>query len=164
MPCSRCGSERSYQFEANPQASKSTVGPAVLPVVCRSCGLMTVDGKRLEVPESFEAHAKELAAAAAQAGAQAYEEMVGDGENARVSKYFAKVYRDGYLDGFLRHMAFARHNFREGKIKRLRELWGQIMPVEQRQEPIGGGTTLLLAPTDTFTEFDQLLTLGPVPD
>jgi hypothetical protein len=125
---------------------------------------MMVDGKRLEVPESFETHAKELADAAAQAGQQAYVEIVNEGEQARVSKYFAKVYRDGYLDGFVRCLAFFRHNAREGKVKRLREIWGQIMPVEQRQEPMTGGTTLLLAPTEAFEEFDQLLTLGPVPD
>jgi hypothetical protein len=125
---------------------------------------MTVDGKRLEVPEAFELHAKELAVAAAQAGAQAHAELVNEGEQARVEKYFARVYRDGYLDGFLRCLAFSRHNAREGKVKRLRELWGQIMPTEQRQDPLSGGTTLLIAPTEAFEEFDRLLTLGPVPD
>ena len=55
--CPRCGSERLFQFEA----TKSSVAPAVLPLVCRECGLITIGGQPVALPAELELQAKELA-------------------------------------------------------------------------------------------------------
>jgi len=178
MNCGRCGSDRLFQFEADPRSSKRAVNPGSLPLVCRSCGQITVDGTPLVFPEAFESQAKDLAEAAAAAGADAVAELAND-PNARVANYFAKVYREAYLDGFLRCLAFYQHNAKEGKLKRLRELWGVHAPIEEHQlsphrvhsletgkfvDVQQPGTTTLMMPTSSYDEFDQLMMLGPVPD
>ena len=158
MNCVRCGSDRLFQFQADPVASKRAVNPGLFPLVCRSCGQVTVDGKPLVFPEAFEKQAQDLAEAAAEAGKQATVELASD-PNTRVEKYFSKVYRDAYLDGFLRCLAFYHHNAKEGRLKRLRELWQAAM-----KNPIGGGVAYATFNVDAFEEFDKLMMLGPVPD
>jgi len=155
--CTRCGSDRLFQFQANPVASKRAVNPGLFPLVCRSCGQITVNGEPLVVPESFEKQAQDLAEAAAEAGKQAVDELAAD-PNARVEKYFAKVYRDAYLDGFVRCLVFYQHNAKEGKLKRLRELW-QVIGRRSSARAV-----LSAEAAEAFDEFNQLMMLGPVPD
>jgi hypothetical protein len=161
MTCGRCGSDRLFQFEADPRASKRAVNPSSFPLVCRNCGLITVNGVALEFPAAFEAQAKDLAESAAMAGEAAVVELAAD-PNTRVEKYFARVYRDAYLDGFLRCLAFYQHNAKEGKLKRLRELWRGV-DKEVSKSP-GIHLAWITMSREVFEEFDQLMMLGPVPD
>jgi len=162
MTCIRCGSERLFQFQADALASKRAVPEADLPLVCRSCGQISVNGVALQFPEAFEAHAKDMAEAAEIAAQQARIEIVAD-PDARIERYFAKVYRESYLDGFLRCLAFYRHNAKEGKLKRLRELW-QTIQTTVASEDGTPQTVYARFPAAAFDEFSQLMLLGAVPD
>jgi hypothetical protein len=163
VKCSRCESDRLFQFEANPTTSKRAVNPSHFPLVCRSCGQISIDGVPLQFPQALEDQAKDLAEAAAKVGKEAVVELATD-PNARVEKYFAKVYREAYLDGFLRAVAFYQHNVKEGKLKRLRELWSRMIKDRGKEEGARPETTVLLIFNDIYDEFDQLMMLGPVPD
>jgi hypothetical protein len=148
-----------FQFEADPRASKRAVNPGAFPLVCRSCGQITVNGTPLVFPEAFENQAKDMAEAAAAAGEAAVVELASD-PNARVANYFSKVYREAYLDGFLRCLAFYQHNAKEGKLKRLRELWSSADRNPRDDAPVAYVNFF----KEAFEEFDQLMMLGPVPD
>lgn len=163
MSCARCGSDRLFQFEADAAASKRAVNPKAFPLVCRGCGQIVVDGIPLVFPEAFEAQAKDLAEAAAKAGQDAVAELAND-PNTRVDRYFQRVYRSAYLDGFLRCLAFYQHNVKEGKLKRLRELWSRMIKDRGKEEGARPEATVLVIFNDIYDEFDQLMTLGPVPD
>jgi len=158
MTCTRCGGGRLFQFQADPLASKRAVPETMLPLVCRGCGQISVDGVALVFPEALEAQAKDMATAAAEAGAKAVEDLAAEGPEARVTRYFQKVYREAYLDGFLRCLAFYQHNAKEGKLKRLREIW------RTTSRPPSHDMARVAFTNETFEEFDQLMNLGPVPD
>lgn len=159
MTCGRCGSNRLFQFEADPTTSKRAVNPGSFPLVCRSCGQLTVDGVVLRVPAELELQAKNLAEEALKAGTEAVTLLAND-PNARVERYFSKVYKEAYLDGFLRCLAFYHHNMKEGRLKRLRELW-----LKNRFQGADDGKKVCIEIDRlTYNEFDQLMTLGPVPD
>lgn len=140
MTCPRCQSQRHFQFDASKPA-------ADLPLVCRDCGLLTVRGEAVQLPTSLESYAKNLAEQAAQAGQRATQEITAD---TKIAAYFSNVYRNGYLDGFMRCLAYHRHNTKEGRVKRLREIWKQAA----RE-----GTSVRFG-TEAFDEFDRLLTMG----
>ena len=162
MACSRCGADRTFQFQADPLASKRAVHEADLPLVCRSCGQITVNGVALQFPAAFEANAKDLADAAAKAAEETRIELAND-PDARILRYFTKIYREAYLDGFLRCLAFYQHNAKEGKLKRLRELWQTIQTTVASEDGMPQ-TVYARFQASAFDEFSQLMLLGAVPD
>ncbi|TAL44694.1 MAG: hypothetical protein EPN91_03905, partial [Salinibacterium sp.] len=117
--CGRCQSERLYSFEADRNARTS---PGTLPVVCRDCGLITVNGLEVHFPPAFEEQAKSMAELAATAGQEATRDLKAD-QDPKIANYFARVYRNGYMDGFWRALLFWKHNAKEGRLIRLRDLW-----------------------------------------
>lgn len=152
MTCSRCGSDRLYQFEASKRARARPVA-AQLPLVCRNCGLITVDGVPVNLPEKLEEQAKEMAEQAELSAKQAREELEKDPDQ-MIETYMANHYRSAYMDGFFRALAFFSHEGKEGRIRRLRTLWKSGFPVEDIE--LCG---MMMAP-DAYTEFEQLLYLG----
>ncbi len=170
--CQRCKSVRLFRF--NPVKETPTEIRS-LPVVCRDCGQITVDGKAVSFPVDFETHARALAEVASEAGAQAVKNLEKD-PNQPIAGYFERIYRTAYLDGFWRAVLFWRHNAKEGRLKRLRELWKQIHVSEQRSrqtvtiddpeegriehEVFSNTQTVLWAPPEVYAEFKQLLELG----
>lgn len=156
--CTSCKSTRLFQFSANADASHRTVTPQDMPVICRDCNQVTVNSQPIEPVDYAERKPEDLSAAATAAGQAARGDLLAGTVELRIEQYFAKVYREAYLDGFLRCMAFYRQNAREGRIKRLRELW-QTLAKE-------AALTQLSADSAVFQEFNGLLTLGtlgPVP-
>jgi hypothetical protein len=148
MTCLRCNSDRLFQFEAS---SDPRVKVKNLPLVCRTCGLVMIDGAAAAFPPEFEATAKALAEVAAEAGNQAIKDL---SEDHLIADYFNRVYRDAYLDGFWRAWAFARHNQKEGRLKRLRSLWTKRV-IRCEDHPI-----VLEMDKTVYAEFKQLLELG----
>lgn len=138
MNCPRCGSERLFRFEPSRKVKPST--EVKLPVVCRSCGMTTVDGKAMPLPPDVEKAAKSLAVAAADAGEVARAAIMAN-PDARIAKYFANVYETGFLDGFLRAAAYFQHNAKEGRLVRMRELWRMITFRRIRSVAIRQATT-----------------------
>lgn len=166
MNCERCKSSRVFVFTADKAARAK---PEDLPVVCRDCGLIMIGGVATSFPPDFEAQAKSMAEAAAAAGEEAVAELADP--NQPVKTYFQRVYRTAYLDGFWRALLFARHEAKEGRVRRLRELWKSfyVTEHEDRDEVSSietGGTVLKrryvfinVDPT-AYDEFHQLLQLG----
>ena len=160
MTCGRCGSDRLYQFEASPTVR---VEASPLPLVCRGCGVITIDGEAIQLPQALECQAMEVAEAAAHAGEQAREQLEEEDPTAtRIEKYFENVYRKGYLDGFFRCLAFFRHNSKEGRLRRMRELWDAGSPCCSTSVDSIDRQGKLLA-EGAYTEFEQLLHLSAVP-
>jgi hypothetical protein len=152
VSCARCGSQRLFQFEA----SKSAVVPETLPLVCRDCGQISIGGTAVHFPPAMEQHAKDLAELAGVAGKEAKEELLADPDQ-RIEIYFANVYRRAYLEGFWRALLFWRHNGKEGRLRRVRELWGDHRPMAQLAESVRIAIDL---PKTAYDELRQLLELG----
>lgn len=122
MKCPECRTGELYQFEPGDRH----VDPSQLPTVCRDCGRITVGGIHVPLPEAMEAQAKELAGAAAAVAKEAREDLEASGGQ-RIEAYMSRYYVKAYLDGFFRALAFFRHNAREGRIFRIRRIWGRFI-------------------------------------
>ena len=160
MICSRCNSERSYQFEAT-EVARSRPAKEDLPLVCRDCGLITINGQSVVLPPELEKAARGLAAAQDEAIKRARSELR-DVDADRVDQYMSKFYKTAYLEGFFRALAFFRHDAKEGRLVRLRELWekgtltSDIKPGRETRRGIMMGEA-------AYTEFEQLLHLSAAP-
>ena len=157
MICTRCGSTRLYQFTATPQPS-ARPDPGELPQVCRGCGLITIDGQEVKLPEKLELAAKSMVEAQESAVDAATAELEEKPEQ-DIEGYMRNFYKAAYLEGFFRALAFFRHDAKEGRIKRLRTLWGKQLSLSRNES---GETTLTFA-TAEYNEFVQLLHLNAVP-
>lgn len=152
--CVRCASTRTYAFEASPSARAK---PENLPVVCRDCGQIMIAGAAVSFPPELEAQAKTMAQQAAEAVEAALVPLADPDQPVR--KYLTRFHREAFLDGFWRALLYFRHNAREGRVKRLRELWRSVAPIEERRIHDRCITTLQI-PSEVYAEFVQLLELG----
>lgn len=165
MSCPRCGSERLFQFESA-RAPLPRPGASELPLVCRDCGLITIGGNPIDLPAKIEKAARDLAGSMDAAGRDARLELEATPEK-RIEGYMAKFYQAAYLDGFFRALAFFRHNAKEGRIVRMRELWkkiGETPEWRKRGRGVGPGEVILIADESAYTEFVQLLHLNAAPE
>ena len=156
--CKRCGSDRLFQFKPNDAAAEGAAES--YPSVCRACGAIHHKGEVLELGGAsvpIENSAREMAEAAHDAGRQALRDLEAD-PGTRISAYFARVYQNGYLDGFLRAYAFYRHEGKEGRLKRVRELWQR----GHQKDPFGTSPLVTIVGMDpeVYAEIDQLLSIG----
>ena len=156
MSCSRCSSEDLYQFEASPKV-KVTAAP--LPLVCRGCGLISIGGEPVNLPEELERQALSLAEAATVAGRKTREELEQD-KDVRIEKYFESVYRQAYLDGFFRSVSFYQHFAKEGRLGRVRLLWEKFDIKYDK----GRRVVSLKASARVYDEVDSLLNFGHDPE
>lgn len=153
MSCQRCGSDRLFRFEPGKDVR---VTPDGLPTVCRGCGQITINGVAVQFPAELESQAKTLANAAEKIGAQALEDLKGDPDQS-VKDYFNKVYKGGYLEGFFRAFLFLRHSYREGRLRRLRELWKTFVDTAETTD---FGVMVVRINGAVYAEFKQLIELG----
>jgi hypothetical protein len=162
MICSRCSSERSYQFEASP-SERSRPQPSELPDVCRDCGLISINGRPLNLPPELEKAARGMAAAAAEEVPKATEELNEITEADWVENYMSKFFRTAYLEGFFRALAFFKHDVKRGRLLRLAKLWGEgeVMTRDSYYEEWSGKGRIFSK--EAYTEFEQLLHLSAVP-
>lgn len=163
MKCIRCNSAGLFQFSAgktpNPPPEKS------LPLVCRSCSAIMINGELVDLPEVLSRPIVELAeetVAHGKDGREGLEELAAAGPDVRIENYMAQFYRSAYLEGFFRALAYFRHNSKEGRIKRLRDLWetGGLVGDRRPNQPERRGKLL---DDELYTEFEQLLHLSVVP-
>lgn len=152
--CPRCDQGDLVQFQA-----QRVVPADRLPQVCRSCSAIVVDGRLLKLPEAFEAQALEMVDASAQAATAARRELEGDPEQ-RIEEYMANYYRAAYLDGFVRALAWWTHHGKEGRLKRIRELWNASVDDNCWRVESHPGRGRLMTP-EAYTEIEQLLNLSP---
>ncbi len=152
MSCPRCKSNRSFQFES----TQGGVVPEQLPLVCRDCGLISIGGTAVLFPKELEQQAKTLANLAVEAGQAAKDDLLADPEQ-RIEAYLANVYRRGYLEGFWRALLFWRHEGKEGRLRRVRELWREHRPFAHLA---GAPRIAIEMPQAAYDELRQLLELG----
>lgn len=169
MNCIRCSSEDLFQFEVG--QSPSPPKAADLPLVCRGCNAIMVSGEVIDLPEVLAKPILDLAEGAKGYGAKArqeLEELAKADPEARVEGYMSNFYRAAYMDGFFRALMFFRHNSREGRLVRLRELWdkSELTGSKASRDENGYGTfdrVCIEMPEAEYTEFAQLLYLSAVP-
>lgn len=107
-----------------------------------------LDGIALGLPPELEQHARSLAEASKAIGADAAAHVISSPEE-QIASYFARVHQRSYLDGFFRALHYFRVHRKEGRIKRLRELWNQL-----------GRLHTASWPSAVYDEFDKLLSIG----
>jgi len=90
---------------------------------CDSCESLWVDGEKICLPEEIKGKVVPVIEAANAAAQQASEEIGNDPE-IRVEKYFKNVFMAAFTEGFIRAYAHFK-NLREGRMKRVRELWNR---------------------------------------
>lgn len=110
-----------FQFEPGPHGAKGVA----LPVVCRRCGRITIDGKELELPIGFKSKMAGAAEEAAKHASRVRHELTED-PNGRIESYFSRVYQAGYMHGFFLALAYFKHQQKEGRLVRLRALWKNL--------------------------------------
>ena len=148
--CAACGGDL-FQFE--PPSSIKGIDSTALPAACRRCGQISVSGKPLRFPPAFQQKVAGIAEEAARQGQVAQRELIAD-PNLRVEKYFAEVYRTGFLHGFTRALAWFTHYGKEGRLTRLRRLWSSA-----EKNEISPLVEIRMQPTE-FDEFNQLLAMS----
>jgi hypothetical protein len=160
MNCLRCGSEDLFQFEVGQAPSPPKA--ADLPCVCRGCNAIMVSGEVVDLPEVLAKPILDLAEGSKAYGAKAreeLEELAKADPEARVEGYMSNFYRAAYMDGFFRALMFFRHNSREGRLIRLRELWKKVT-MSGRAE---GRIVCFEMDRVSYNEFEQLLHLSAIP-
>jgi hypothetical protein len=176
MSCTRCGSDKLFRFEASKDVR---IQASDLPVVCRACGQMMLRGEPLAFPPELEQQAKGFAELAEEAGKAAVSDLEED-PGIKIAAYFSNVAKKAYLEGFFRAVAFFRSNPKEGRIKRLRDLWAVVHVMQTRDvtrmKPAGESrpeeefdvagpiNTTIHMGSEAFEEFNRLLLMGPVQD
>jgi hypothetical protein len=154
MTCAACGGEL-FQFQAGGDIKEAIEH---LPTVCRKCGEVRVKGERVAFPALFQAQAAMLADEAAQAAVEARKALYTDQHDLRIDRYFANVYRKGYLHGFFRALVFFQYQAKEGRLSRLRKLWRSFRFCFRREEK-DEIAEVVMSMRD-LREFDQLINLG----
>jgi len=152
--CLKCGGPL-FQFEA--PASVPGIEKSELPTACRRCGEIAIGGKPIPFPESFQGQVADIAEAASKEAASARAAIVSD-PNIRVERYFANVYRSGFMHGFFRALGYFQHHGKEGRLKRLREIWNVATHADADDSGV-----MISMPATMYSEFKQLLELSVVP-
>jgi len=87
-------------------------------------------------------------------------------EGDRVEHWFGSVYRSGYVHGFFRAMAYAKHHAKEGRLFRLRKLWHQTTPSEEglyafpaSEADRAKKVAVVRMPIEVYNEIEALLEL-----
>ena len=93
-----------------------------LPSYCLNCEALWIDGHKTVPADSLKAEFRKVAEVAAEAGEQAKAELLDSPED-RIQKYFERVFKWAFTEGFVRSYVFLRHNMKEGRLRRIRGLW-----------------------------------------
>jgi hypothetical protein len=150
--CEACGGAL-VVFE--PPASMKSLDRSRLPTACRRCGQFTIEGKRVSLDSTVQRPVEAVSEEAARRGAEARAQLLAN-PGLRIEKYFDQVYRAAFAHGVLRAAAWFAPQAKEGRLKRLRQLWQSadwstsVGDVEIRMQP------------EAFVEFNQLIEMPGV--
>lgn len=156
--CPSCGSGNLYQFTATPKKASPPVSE--LPQVCRACSSILIEGKVVALPPEIAKSAvtmSELAEAEARSGAEELERTPEE----RISHWLKSFYKEAYLDGFWRSLAYWNHHGKEGRLVRMREIWNSGQSMAKLNALSVGNMMGRLMDPEAYTEFKQLLNLSP---
>ena len=151
MNCQACGGEL-FEFVAS-NLGKGLVASKDLPTACRRCGQLVVNGQVVPFPAGMAEKVATMAEEAAAHGKDTREKMLLDPQ-VRIENYFANVYKTGYIDGWLKAAVYFHTNLKEGRIRRLRDLWKQSTLTDE------DSSVVLQMSLEAYREFKLLLTMG----
>ena len=113
--CGDCGGEMIPFYGDDQRVSR-------IPAYCETCRALWIDGKKIDLPKEALKEIKSVSDQAKEASEKASEEIHRD-PKVRVRKYFEGVFNWAFAEGFLRAYMFFKHKTREGRLKRIREIW-----------------------------------------
>lgn len=115
--CPDCGGALVDMYEADNRVSHSTR-------ICLGCHSLWMDGEKTPLPEDWEKKYPNVAERAREAAEKILEEAKQD-PDFRARAYFERVFKWAFSEGFTRAYAIFRHTLKEGRYKRIRELWSK---------------------------------------
>jgi len=145
--CQECGGEL-YHF----RSGDGRVEGVSFPVSCRWCGRIYLHGREVNLPDVIRQSMVDLAEKSSQSSIAAEKALTSGG---KIQAWFSTVYHRGYLHGFFRSLAYFQHHAKEGRLKRLRELWHESSHFPD------GGAEVVRFDSRSYNEFERLLQLKP---
>lgn len=116
--CPDCGSPLVVIYQVNQRVKT----PAQM---CTVCHTLWFNGEKTELPENWDRKYPNVSKRADEVSDQIVLEALQD-PTFRAKKYFERVFMWAFSEGFTRAYAIFRHNFREGRMQRIRALWRKV--------------------------------------
>lgn len=145
--CPDCGGALVDMYKANIRIST----PAR---ICLGCHCLWMDGEKTPLPEDWDKKYPNVAERAREAAEKLLNEAKHDPEF-RAKHYFERVFKWAFSEGFTRAYAIFRHKFKEGRFKRIRELWSKTTIEMYGEKSVITGLT-----TEEMAELSHLINLG----
>lgn len=92
------------------------------PFYCDNCTSLWIGGDRFTPPAEMVTQFENVVALAEGAGKETAKELI-ENPTERIQKYFERVFRWAFSEGFLRAYAMFMHTAKEGRLKRIADLW-----------------------------------------
>lgn len=92
------------------------------PHYCAECKVLWFGEDKVELPDRMRELTPSVSDSIKEASQKAAEDLQND-PHSRVQHYFENVFKWAFTEGFVRAYAYFRHKFKEGRLKRIRELW-----------------------------------------
>ena len=123
--------------------------------MCTVCHTLWFNGEKTELPKDWDKRYPTVAKRAEEVSDRIVLEALED-PAFRAKKYFERVFMWAFSEGFTRAYSIFRHNFREGRMKRIRELWEKT-----KVKQIGWDEVLIEGlSTGEAEELSRLINLG----
>jgi hypothetical protein len=123
--------------------------------MCTVCHTLWFNGEKTKLPDDWDKKYPSVAKRAEEVSDKIVTEALED-NSFRARKYFERVFMWAFSEGFTRAYAIFRHSFREGRMKRIRELW-QKTTIKQVD---WDGVTVEGLSTKELEELSRLINLG----
>ena len=156
--CKACGGEL-FVFQSDVRGVHGD-----MPTACRKCGRLEIKGEVVNFPVGMAEKVATLAEEATRHGKDTRCALEGNPQ-ARIESYFGNVYKAGYFDGWVKATAYFHTHLKEGRIKRLRELWTRTTEGKDKKEKFdcdnGDDSAMIFQMSiKDYREFDLLLKMG----
>lgn len=113
--CVDCGGILVDMYKSNVRVSTSAQ-------ICMGCHCLWMDGEKTLLPQDWKKKYPTVASRAKEASEKILAQAKED-PDFKAKKYFERVFTWAFSEGFIRAYAIFRHTFKEGRYKRIRELW-----------------------------------------
>ena len=93
-----------------------------LPAYCDQCEVLWIDGQKIDPSEEFKRQIKKVSECEDDAAETMKNELLANPEE-RIKRYFVRVFNWAFSEGFVRSYMYIRFTMKEGRMKRIAELW-----------------------------------------
>lgn len=124
------------------------------PVLCTVCDALWIDEVKVTLPANWE---QAIPSVMEMAQRRADEELAKAKEDNdfRAKAYFERVFYHAFTEGFLRAFAYFKHKYKDGRLKRIRDLWDHAVVERYGNKCVINGLT-----KNEFEELTTLINLG----